>query len=54
MSGFDKNVVEAIIEIPRGSSNKYEFDKEKNVLNLIDVYFLQCSIPQTMALYLKH
>ncbi|WP_240377719.1 inorganic diphosphatase [Bacillus piscicola] len=36
----DKNkVVEALIEIPTGSQNKYEFDKEKGVFKLDRVLF---------------
>ncbi len=30
----EKLLVDAIIEIPKGSSNKYEFDHEKNVMKL--------------------
>ncbi|WP_300408434.1 inorganic diphosphatase [Lagierella sp.] len=29
MKNLEKNVVEAIIEIPKGSSNKYEYDEER-------------------------
>lgn len=34
MNNYDKNVVEAIIEIPRGSSNKYEYDEERKCFKL--------------------
>ena len=29
MKNLEKNVVEAVIEIPKGSSNKYEYDEER-------------------------
>lgn len=38
-------VVEAIIEIPAGSQNKYEFDKEKGVLRLDRVLYSPVHYP---------
>ncbi|MFB5661628.1 inorganic diphosphatase [Alteribacillus sp. HJP-4] len=38
-------VVEALIEIPTGSQNKYEFDKEKNVFKLDRVLFSSMFYP---------
>ncbi|WLR53145.1 inorganic diphosphatase [Bacillus tianshenii] len=36
---YENKVVEAFIEIPTGSQNKYEFDKEKGVFKLDRVLF---------------
>jgi inorganic pyrophosphatase len=38
-------IVEALIEIPAGSQNKYEFDKEKGVLRLDRVLFSPVHYP---------
>lgn len=38
-------IVEAIIEIPAGSQNKYEFDKEKGVLRLDRVLYSPVHYP---------
>ena len=35
----ENKVVEALIEIPTGSQNKYEYDKEKGVFKLDRVLF---------------
>ncbi|RBW70323.1 inorganic diphosphatase [Bacillus taeanensis] len=37
--GFENKVVEVLIEIPTGSQNKYEYDKEKGVFKLDRVLF---------------
>lgn len=51
------DVVNVLVEIPRGSQNKYEFDKELNVLKLDRVLFTSMIypadygyIPQTLGL----
>lgn len=36
---FENKVVEAFIEIPAGSQNKYEFDKERGIFKLDRVLF---------------
>ncbi|MFB4163460.1 inorganic diphosphatase [Alteribacillus sp. JSM 102045] len=41
----DNKVVEAVIEIPTGSQNKYEFDKEKGVYKLDRVLFSSMFYP---------
>ncbi|SDH39225.1 MULTISPECIES: inorganic diphosphatase [Alteribacillus] len=41
----ENKVVEAIIEIPTGSQNKYEFDKEKGVYKLDRVLFSSMFYP---------
>ncbi|PWA12403.1 inorganic diphosphatase [Pueribacillus theae] len=43
--GFTNKVVEAFIEIPTGSQNKYEFDKEKGVFKLDRVLFSPMHYP---------
>ena len=52
---IDKNRIKpedfyAVVEISKGSKNKYELDKETGMLRLDRVLI----IPQTMALYLLH
>ena len=39
------NVVEAIIEIPMGTKNKYEIDKERNRIKLDRVFYTTMSYP---------
>lgn len=41
----ESRLVEAFIEIPSGSQNKYEWDKEKNVLRLDRVLFSPVHYP---------
>jgi inorganic pyrophosphatase len=43
------DVVEVVIEIPKGSRNKYEFDHERQVLRLDGGYSRRPSTPLTMA-----
>lgn len=40
-----ERVVEALIEIPMGSQNKYEIDKEKNRIKLDRVLYSACFYP---------
>lgn len=43
--GFENKIVEAFIEIPAGSQNKYEFDEEKNVMKLDRVLYSPMHYP---------
>ena len=43
--------VNAVIEIPRDSVNKYEYDKELHVFRLDRTLFSQSIIPETMDLF---
>lgn len=40
-----KYIVEAIIEIPMGTQNKYEVDKEKNIIKLNRVLYSKMTYP---------
>lgn len=43
-------LVDAFIEIPKGSSNKYEYDEERKVFVLDRALFSPCSILLIMDL----
>jgi len=45
MMAFKNKVVEAFIEIPTGSQNKYEYDKEKGVFKLDRVLYSPMHYP---------
>lgn len=50
---FENRIVEAFIEIPTGSQNKYEFDKEKGVFKLDRVLFSPMFYPAEYG-YIDH
>lgn len=43
--GFENKVIDVVVEIPAGSQNKYEFDKEKGVFKLDRVLFSPMHYP---------
>ena len=47
------NVVNVIVEIPKGSSNKYEYDKENNLIKLDRVLFSPVYYPGDYGLIPK-
>jgi inorganic pyrophosphatase len=48
-----KNVTEAIIEIPMGTRNKYEIDKQRNRIKLDRVLYSQMTYPAEYG-YIEH
>ncbi|UAC47113.1 inorganic diphosphatase [Bacillus aquiflavi] len=50
---FDNKIVEAFVEIPTGSQNKYEFDKERGIFKLDRVLFSPMFYPAEYG-YLEH
>ncbi len=51
-SGSDiPDVVTAVIEVPKGSRNKYEYDKEKEAFMLDRVLYSPCCLSGRLRFY---